>query len=339
MENKEFFCPCEIYTSHKPYGHWLNDTKKQERKQDVKKLAKALIEVAIIIAIIIGIFGLLSSFSVAKAESYLDEYTVGFPSFWQHDATVVTSLQESLVLYGENVEIDGKFGPKTGQAVKNLQKKYGLNPNGIVDDTFAWMFQVQGWPFNTGYTMYYMANLELIYQNSDYEDLIYITLGGRGYDPSNPEATGSHLWLFRDGKLIADSACITGNESKGYFTPLGTRHITGRKDEEVGKYSTYYYLLHLNEKIYIHSLLEYFEPEKRDHQVLGAHMSDGSIRVPKDFAEWLYENMPDGVTVVIDDRAFSPYGAPGYEHLLEEESPFAEYVDWEHQFIRYGEEL
>ena len=333
MENKteEFFCPCELFNCHQPYGHWLNDP----RKQDARKLAKALLEIAVIVAVIIGIIALLSSISVAKAESADMGVNIGFPSFWQHDATVVTSLQESLVLYGEDIEVDGKFGAKTAMAVKRIQKKYGLTPNGIVDDTFAWMFQVQNWPYNTGYTLYYMANLQLIYDNSEYEDLIYITLGGRGYDPSNPEATGSHLWLFRDGKLIADCPCITGNESKGYFTPLGTRHIVGRHETETGKYSTYYWLLHLNEKIFIHSTLDYFEPEKRDHQVLGAHQSDGSIRVPTEFAKWLYDNMPNGVTVVIDDRAFSPYGAPGYEHLFEEDSEWAEYADWEYNYSDY----
>ena len=53
MENKteEFFCPCELFNCHQPYGHWLNDP----RKQDARKLAKALLEIAVIVAVIIGI--------------------------------------------------------------------------------------------------------------------------------------------------------------------------------------------------------------------------------------------------------------------------------------------
>ena len=54
------------------------------------------------------------------------------------------------------------------------------------------------------------------------------------------------------------------------------------------------------------------------------------------FAEWLYKNEPNGVLVVIDDRAFSPYNAPGWEHLIEEDSEYSEYADWEYEY--YGED-
>lgn len=285
-----------------------------------------------LIAAIVLFFVLISSITVpAKAESAND-----FPSYWEHDAKLVRSVQTTLVTYGENVEIDGKFGAKTAQAVKNVQKRYGFTPTGVVDDSFAYSFQVENWPYNKGYTLYYMADLESIYERSDYEDLIYINLGGRGYDPKSPENTGSHLWLFRDGKLIADSPCITGNESKGYFTPVGVRHITGRKESASGRYSTYRWLVHLNEKIYIHSLLIYND-SSRDTQCLGAHQSDGSIRIPVEFAYWLYKNEPRGVTVVIDDRAYQP-SSVGYKHLLTDDE-YTDYADWEDEYDYYDEEV
>lgn len=288
------------------------------------QIGGVLLLIAAIILMVVMICGVTVP---AKADSY--ETDIGFPSFWEHDAKLVESVQLAINNYldeDEKVEVDGKFGKATGQAVKLLQKRYGMTVTGVVDDDFAYSFYVQNWPYGQGYTLYFMANLQLIYNHSDYEDLIYISLGGRGYNPNNAENTGSHLWLFRDGKLIADAPCITGNEQKGYFTPLGKRTIKGRHEEATGKYSRYYWLLHLNEKIFIHSTLDYFDPN-RDKQVLGAHQSDGSIRVPTDFAEWLYKNEPNGITVVIDDRAFSPYGAPGYEHLLEDDG----YADWEEE--------
>ena len=185
-----------------------------------KQLAGELIGTAALIATIVLIIIAICSITVpAKAET-------NFPSYWQHDQKLVRSVQEALNAYGEEVNIDGKFGAKTAQAVKNVQKRYGLTPTGVIDDDFAYSFRVNNWPFGKGYTLYYMADLESIFEANDYEDLIYISLGGRGYDPQSPENTGSHLWLFRDGELIADSPCITGNESKGYFTPVGVRHIT-----------------------------------------------------------------------------------------------------------------
>lgn len=281
----------------------------------MKKAVKVTLEILGIlsaIAVIALAIVFISSIRVpARAESATD-----FPAYWEHDAGLVRSVQNALNVYGENVKVDGKFGAKTAQAVKNVQKRYGFAPTGVVDDDFAHAFQVESWPFGKGYTLYYMADLASIYEDSDYEDLIYISLGGR--------ARTSHLCLFRDGQLIAETACITGNEDKGYFTPVGVRHITGRKESVSGRYSTYRWLVHLNEKIYIHSLLDYFDQAK-DHQVLGAHQSDGSIRIPEDLAECLYENEPKGITVVIDDRNFQP-SSIGYDWLLDSTE---DYVDWD----------
>ena len=317
------FTPCLLYSDHKPYGHWPNNPKTTE----TKKLAKALFQAVVIIAFIAVTIWFLGTLGIAKAE---DAETIGFPSYWEHDTKLVTALQTQLVEYGEKVDIDGVFGAKTATAVKRLQRKYDMPVNGVVDDNFAWSFGVEGWPYDKGYTLYYMADLQSIYEQNDFEDLIYISLGGRGYDPENAENTGSHLWLYRNGELIADCPCITGDESKGHFTPLGVRHIRGRHRQETGRWSKYYWLVHLNETYFIHSLLDYYDGS-RDQQVLGAHQSDGSIRVPEEFAKWLYTNERNGVAVVIDDRAFSPYGAPGSEHLLDEDSEWTDYADWEYE--------
>ena len=45
--------------------------------------------------------------------------------------------------------------------------------------------------------MYYMADHEAIYDLSDYEDMLYISLGGR--------SGTQHFSLFRDGILIAET--------------------------------------------------------------------------------------------------------------------------------------
>lgn len=286
--------------------------KEPERFAHGLRAIAQIVGVLAFIGAIVAIIIVICSITVpAKADGAND-----FPSYWQHDVALVKNVQESLNLYGEEVEVDGKFGAKTAQAVKSVQKRYGLTPTGVVDDSFAYSFRVANWPYDKGYTLYYMADLESIYENSDYEDLIYISLGGR--------ARTSHLCIFRDGELVAETACITGNEDKGYFTPVGVRHIVGHKESSLGRYSTYRWLVHLNEKIYIHSLLDYFE-SYRDHQELGAHQSDGSIRIPEDLAEWLYNNEPTGVTVVIDDRNYQP-SSIGYDWLLDSTE---EYVDWD----------
>lgn len=44
----------------------------------------------------------------------------------------VRELQENLVMLGESLVIDGRFGPATRRAVVNFQQKSGLTPDGIV---------------------------------------------------------------------------------------------------------------------------------------------------------------------------------------------------------------
>lgn len=311
-----------------PYRYAFAGPKADQLKTSIERRNKirqrvcgiaGIIGVLAFVAILVALYLLVTGITVAKADSDVTD----FPSYWRFDSRLVTSVQETLNDYGEEVAIDGIFGAETGTGVKHLQQRYGLAVTGTVDDEFARFFHVKNWVYNQNITMFYMADLESIYAKSKYEDIIYTCTGGCEYDPENPTKTGSHTFLFRDGELIADCGSITGNDAKGYFTPLGVRHIKGRKPTTSGRYSDYYYLMHIGNLIYIHSTLDYFDPA-RDNQILGAHQSDGSIRVPTDFAKWLYENEPKGVTVVIDDRNFQP-DYLGYEYLLEDE----DYADWE----------
>lgn len=54
---------------------------------------------------------------------------------YYHKATVIKNshvkwLQEMLVIFGYKIAVDGSFGPKTEEAVKQFQKKYGLTVDG-----------------------------------------------------------------------------------------------------------------------------------------------------------------------------------------------------------------
>ena len=272
----------------------------------------------IIIAIVVAVLIIVCNISPAGAEG-----EISFPNYWEHNSTLVTYVQETLNEHGENVTVDGKFGAKTAQAVKNVQKRYGLTPTGVVDDDFAYRFSVANWPYGQDYTLYYMANLEKAYDRGEYEDMIYIALGGR--------SRTSEFALFRDGLLAAETLCITGNETKGNYTPVGEFTVWKKsKVRETDSYS-YYWQLWLKDRkghclnIAIHSLLCY--PDSRDAkggQELGDHLSNGCIRVPNDLAEWLYQNIQEGTIVVIDDRAFQP-SSIGYQTLIENTT----YADWD----------
>lgn len=270
----------------------------------------------LIVAIILVAIAIICCIPTAKADS------IGFPSYWEFDVELVKQIQNRLNYWNEaGLTIDGKFGPATAKAVKDFQSKEGLTASGVVDDETAEKLQATGWA--SGTTMYYMADLQAAYDHGKYEDIIYISLGGR--------ARTSHFSLFRNGNLVAETACITGNEAEGNGTPCGTwtvvRKSRKRVVEEKG-YSYYYILWLANKKgeatnYAIHSLLEY-ENGENDHQVLGAHQSEGCIRVPNELASWLYDNVVVGTVVVIDDRNYQP-SSIGYETLISDDT----YADWD----------
>ena len=153
----------------------------------------AIIIIAIVVATIIVVC---SIYVPAKSEAF-PEGAISFPSYWEYDTALVKNLQRTLNTYGEDIKVDGKFGPKTSRAIKNVQARYNLDVTGVVDDDLARRIAVEDWPYGQGLTMYYMADHEAIYDLSDYEDMLYISLGGR--------SGTQHFSLFRDGILIAET--------------------------------------------------------------------------------------------------------------------------------------
>ena len=54
-----------------------------------------------------------------------------------HSGAGVFQVQDQLRRSGEKVAVDGLYGPKTEQAVKDFQGKHGLEPSGVVDQATA----------------------------------------------------------------------------------------------------------------------------------------------------------------------------------------------------------
>ena len=130
-----------------------------------------------------------------------------------------------------------------------------------------------------------------------------------------------HLGLFYDGQLIAESACITGAQDKGFFTPVGVHGVSKKSNTRTGDGYVYYDQVWLkvngkSSQVAIHSLLHDENGGLIGGQKLGTQSSDGCIRVPDDLAAWLRAHLPvDNTDVVIDDRAWSP-ATVGYAGLL-----------------------
>lgn len=261
--------------------------------------------------IALGVFialGILLACTTAHAE------TTDYPSFWQMDAKLVKTVQKALNERGTNLKADGDFGPATAQAVKDFQLSKGMKVTGVVDDDTADKLGLRNaeWPYGDGYTLYYMADFGKKAPAKGYT--IYIALGGRSQTP--------HLGVFKDGRLVAETACITGNQNDGDFTPVGVHTIGKKSDSRISDSGYYYYnqcWLKLKGKedsnIAIHSMLHKWNGELVAGQTLGTQKSHGCIRIPDDLADWLRHNLSKGTTVIIDDRAWSP-SSIGYATLL-----------------------
>ncbi|MBQ2638442.1 murein L,D-transpeptidase [Candidatus Saccharibacteria bacterium] len=262
-----------------------------------------------IVLIIITILGLALCFATSASA----ETTTDYPSFWYFDSTLVRNVQRALNDHGASVKVDGDFGPATATAVKSFQLTKGLKVSGVVDDDTADKLGLRNaeWPYGEGKTLYYMADFTKKAPKTGY--VIYVALGGRSQTP--------HFALFKDGKLVAETPCITGHQNDGAFTPVGVHAVSKKSDTRTSSHGYYYYSqlwLKVNGKntdYAIHSLLHKTNGQLVAGQTLGTQKSDGCIRLPDELAAWLRQNIKVGTTIIIDDRAYSP-SSVGYDALI-----------------------
>ena len=109
------------------------------------------------------------------------------------------------------------------------------------------------------------------------------------------------LFLFEYGELKADMYCSTGKTTTetpaGEFLKYGTkRTIYSDADPDIA-----YYGIHLNGRVYIHSVSHISGDYSKSIAMLGRKASHGCVRVPLDWAEWFYDKIPDGTKVIITE--------------------------------------
>ncbi len=283
-----------LATGRSPYGHWLKNSKNEEKKRSMRKLGVALIEIAliatVIAAIIIGINCALPAAHASEA---------GFPSYWKMDNYWTEWVQNYLVEWGYDVAIDGQFGPKTAQTVKEFQYDQGLAVTGVVDEAVA---KKLGFELESGRTLYYMADLDKIAAKSKGNYLIYVALGGR--------SGISHIGVFQkqkgDWKLIKSEDCLPGEQVDNEFTFLGKTTVDRKMGQKIWITDEGYVYMY-------HKTLNLKDPNTVIYSYLqtGAELNETQVQkscvhVSTELAEWLMEYIPVGTTVVIDDRAWQP---------------------------------
>lgn len=114
------------------------------------------------------------------------------------------------------------------------------------------------------------------------------------------DLTLQHVWVYKDGKLVIDTDCVTGNSSRGYDTPTGIYQITYKeKDATLNgeNYSSpvkYWMPFYYNVGLHDASWRSSFGGEiyKRS----GSH---GCVNLPSKVAETIFNNIEKGTPVVV----------------------------------------
>ena len=178
---------------------------------------------------------------------------------------------------------DGSFGSLTEYALKYFQRKNGLPESGIADEaTQTKLFSADA-----------IASEEYVFPYKLYIDLANQMTYVYGWDGSG---YNTEVKKFK---------CSTGMQ--GYETPVGTYQSGGKVTYGEWYYFSQYncyakYAYRIVGGILFHSVLYNSNkkgPTSSSVRNLGRPVSHGCVRLAEDNAKWIFDNCPEGTTVVI----------------------------------------
>ena len=119
--------------------------------------------------------------------------------------------------------------------------------------------------------------------------------------------TAQHLYFYKEGKLMAESDFVSGNEAKGWSTPAGSYSISYKQRNAVLKGENYAtpvsYWMPFNGNIGLHDASWRSSFGGNIYKSGGSH---GCINLPPSVARTIFENISSGVPVLC-------YRLPGTE--------------------------
>jgi len=178
---------------------------------------------------------------------------------------------------------DGSYGGMTEIAIKYFQRKHGLNETGIADQATQEMLFSESAMSSEEYVFPYKLGIDLASQR------VYVwKWDGSGYNEE-----------------IKKFKCSTG--MPGYDTPVGTYQSGGKVTSGQWYYFADYncyakYAYRIVGGIMFHSVLYNSNkkgPTNSSVRALGRKASHGCVRLAEENAQWIFENCPEGTTVVI----------------------------------------
>lgn len=195
----------------------------------------------------------------------------------------VWRVQRRLCQLGYLYKADGAFGDLTRYAILYFQKRNGLKVSGAADrETQERLFSD-----NALGSSEYVFPYKIIVDISDQRVYIY-GWDGDGFN-----------------KKVGSCKCSTG--MSGYDTPTGTYQSGGKVTSGPWYYFQDYncyakYAYRVVGGIMFHSVLyngNKVGPTNSSVNALGRKASHGCIRLPEKNAKWIFENCPEGTTIII----------------------------------------
>lgn len=114
-----------------------------------------------------------------------------------------------------------------------------------------------------------------------------------------------HVWMYKDGALIVDSPCVTGDVEAGHNTPTGVFYLTYKArnvylkgfNDNGTRYSSFVqYWMPFNKGIGMHDASWRKQFGKEIYLTNGSH---GCVNLPADKANIIYENIDDTMPIIV----------------------------------------
>lgn len=119
------------------------------------------------------------------------------------------------------------------------------------------------------------------------------------------DITNQHVWMYKDNTLIADTDCVTGNESAGHSTPTGVykliykerdRYLRGKNDDGTNYCSFVKYWMPFNGGVGLHDASWRSKFGGDIYKNGGSH---GCVNLPRSVAETIYNNIDSSYFIIV----------------------------------------
>ena len=135
-----------------------------------------------------------------------------------------------------------------------------------------------------------------------------VSYGDKDYGDTYAEVdlSGQHVFVVKDGKVVLDTACVTGNESQGHATPAGTYGITYKQRNATLRGENYEtpvsYWMPFNGGIGFHDAYWRSRFGGTLYRTGGSH---GCVNLPPSSAKKIYSLVEQGTPVICYHRSGS----------------------------------